>query len=212
MTAHRAFKGANATKWTLARIRELSAQEIEQLRDNAERLNEPEVLEHCRSALESAGARRRALPRKAGKLPKGRRLIARSRAFEARGVFLEDARASWGGVRKADGRVVLALWADAIEVADGACRYLLWAPNVDGSRPWSDTPAGKERLRHCELAVELGGAEGLLVHGERLASHLPEEKAHAIHGVDAETVVAFQVERVGAAFWASWGKKADLAR
>jgi hypothetical protein len=115
-------------------------------------------------------------------------------------------------VRKADGKVVMALWADAVESAEGACRYLLWAPNADGSRPWSDTPAGKERLEHCKRALELGSAEGLLVHGEGLAGHLPEEKAYAIHGVDAETVLVFEVERIGAEFWAAWGKKAAASK
>jgi hypothetical protein len=135
------------------------------------------------------------------------RLIARVKAFETRGVFLQDARTSWSGVRKADGKVVMALWADAVESAGGTCRYLLWAPNVDGSRPWSDKPAGRERLEHCKRALDLGGAEGLLVYGQGLTTHLPEDKAYAIHGVDAETVLTFEVEQVGAEFWAKWGKK-----
>jgi hypothetical protein len=135
-------------------------------------------------------------------------LVARVRAFEARGVFLVDPRTSWGGVRKSDGVVVMALWADAVETADGGCRYLLWAPNVDGLRPWSDKPAGKERLQHCRRALELGGAEGLLVYGQRLAEHLPEDKAYAVYGADAETLLSFKVAHVGAEFWAQWGGKA----
>lgn len=208
MTEREEFKGSNAKGWTLARISRLSIQEIRQLLDNAERLKEPDIVEHCRAALRGATSSRQVARRKPGRRLKVRRLVARSSAFGARGVFLEDARASWGGVRKADGKVVMALWADAVEAAGGACRYLLWAPNADGSRPWSDTPAGKERLEHCKRALELGSAEGLLVHGERLAGHLPEEKAYAIHGVDAETVLVFEVERIGAEFWARWGKKA----
>ena len=207
MTVRETFKGASAKEWTLARISKLTAQEIKQLRENAERLNEPGIVEHCRAALQSGSGRGVTL-RKTGRRLKVRRLIARARAFEARGVYLEDARASWSGVRKADGKVVMALWADAVEAAEGACRCLLWAPNVDGARPWSDTLAGKERLEHCRRALELGSAEGLLVHGEALAGHLPEEKAYAIHGVDAETVLVFEVERVGAQFWAKWGRKA----
>ena len=208
MTERDAFKHGNAEEWTLARIGELSIQEIKQLRDNAERLNEPTVVERCQAALlEARSSPGRAL-RKSGLKTKARRLIARVKAFEARGVYLQDTRTSWGGVRKQDGKVVLALWAEAVETTDGTCRYLLWAPNVDGSRPWSDKPAGRERLEHCKRALELGGAEGLLVYGQGLAAYLPEDKAHAIHGVDAETVLTFEVEQVGTEFWAKWGKKA----
>jgi hypothetical protein len=208
MNARDAFKRGNAEEWTLARIGELSVQEIKQLRDNAERLNEPSVVELCRVALQDARSSRGRALRKSGPRTKARRLIARVNAFEARGVFLQDARTSWSGVRKADGKVVMALWADAVETAGGTCRYLLWAPNVDGSRPWSDKPAGRERLEHCKRALELGSAEGLLVYGQALITHPPEDKAYEIHGVDPETVVTFEVEQVGADFWAKWGKKA----
>jgi hypothetical protein len=208
MSANDAFKRHHAEEWTLARIGELSVQDIKQLRENAERLHEPSVVELCSQALKDAKPAKGRVRRKSGTGTKARRLIARVKAFEARGVFLEDARASWGGVRKSDGTVVMALWADAIEFAGGECRYLLWAPNVKGSRPWSDKPAGKERLEHCKHAKKLGRAEGLLVYGQRLDTHLPEDKAYAIHGVDAETVLAFEVERRGAEFWAKWGKKA----
>ena len=204
------FKRGNAEEWTLERIASLSIQDIKQLRDNAERLNEPEVAELCKQALKeersSAGRARRRSP-----VTKARRLIARGNAFEARGVFLDDARLSWGGVRKSDGGVVMALWADAIEAKGGGCRYLLWAPNADGGRPWSDKPAGKERLAHCKLAMERGGAEGLLVYGQRLTTHQPEDKAYAIHGVDAETVVRFEVEERDGEFWARWGRKSASA-
>jgi hypothetical protein len=211
MTGRDAFKRGNAEDWTLARIGELSVQEIKQLRDNAERLNEPSVVELCGAALRDARSSRGRALRKAGPRTKARRLIARVKAFEARGVYLQDARTSWSGVRKADGKVVMALWADAIESADGTCRYLLWAPNIGGARPWSDKPAGRERLEHCKRALELGSAEGLLVYGQALAAHLPEDKAYAIHGIDAETVLIFEVQQVGAEFWAKWGKKASLA-
>lgn len=209
MNAHDPFKRGNAEEWTAARIGELSVQEIKQLRDNAERLNEPSLVERCKEALQHARSRGHQMAhRKAGPRTKARRLIARIKAFEARGVYLQDARTSWGGVRQADGKVVMALWADAVQTAEGTCRYLLWAPNIDGARPWSDKPAGKERLEHCKRALEVGSAEGLLVYGQGLAAHLPEDKAHAIHGADAETVLVFEVERVGDEFWAKWGKKA----
>lgn len=207
VTAHDAFRRGDATEWTPARIGALSVQEIKQLRENAERLNEPSIVELCLAALRESRAKRTRAVRRSAVRTKARRLISRVNAFQARGVFLKDAR-SWGGVRNADGRVVMALWADAVESAEGACRYLLWAPNVEGSRPWSDKPEGRERLEHCKRALQLGSAEGILVYGESLVTHLPEDKAHAIHGVDAETVLSFKVQQVGAEFWGTWGKKA----
>ena len=212
MTLRESFKRGNAEEWTLARIAELSVQEIKQLRDNAERLNEPSLVERCRTALQHARSHRgQKTQSKPGPPIKARRLIARVKAFEARGVFLQDTRSSWSGVRPADGKVVMALWADAIQTAGGRCRYLLWAPNIDGSRPWSDKPAGKERLEHCKRALERGSAEGLLVYGQGLAAYLPEDKAHAIHGADAEIVLTLEVEQVGAEIWAKWGKKAPAS-
>lgn len=211
MSAQDASKRVNADQWTLARIGTLSIQEIRQLLANAERLDEPALAERCRAALRgSRSSDRQVAHRSPGARTKARRLVARGKAFEARGVYLQDARTSWSGVRKADGRVVLALWADGVQSAEGTCRYLLWAPNVDGSRPWSDKPAGKERLVHCMRAMESGSAEGLLVYGIGLTTHVPEDKARAILGVDAETVLTFQVEQVGAEFWATWGKKAAV--
>ena len=207
MNGHEVFKRGHAEAWTPARISALSKEEIKQLRDNAERLNEPSVAELCRAALKEVPSTR-GRKNKSRTGTKAGRLIARVKAFEARGVFLQDAHTSWGGVRKADGAVVMAMWSDAVELAEGGCRYLLWAPNVDGSRPWSDKAAGRERLEHCKRAMALGTAEGLLVYGQSLAAQLPEERALSIHGADAETVVIFEVEQVGAEFWAKWGKKA----
>jgi hypothetical protein len=154
-----------------------------------------------------------ALPKRSGtaaaasaKKAKTRRLISRRTAFEARGVHLYDPRSSWGGVRKSDGMVVLGLWAEAVKSRGGACSYLLWAPNLDGSRPWYASAAGQERLKQCVLAVDGKSAEGLLVHGEPLDGHLPEDKARSVHGVDPETVVHFKVEKQGEEYWAVWGK------
>jgi hypothetical protein len=204
-----AFKRGRADDWTLERIARLSVQDIKQLRANAERLNEAAVVALCSDALRTAPrAVSRAGTKSTAHKTKARRLIARTRAFEARGVWLVDRRTSWSGLRKSDGAIVMALWADAVESTDGGCSCLLWAPNVDGSRPWSEEPAGRERLEHCKRALEHGGAEGLLVYGERLAGRLPEDKAHAVHGIDPETVVAFQVELRGKEFWAKWGGKA----
>jgi len=208
VNARDTFKRGHAEDWTLARISGLSVQDIKRLRDNAERLNEAAVAELCSQALRDARSSQSRVQRKSAPGTKARHLIARAKAFQARGVFLTDPRTSWGGVRKSDGVVVMALWADAVETADGGCRYLLWAPNADGSRPWSDKAAGKERLEHCRDALRLGSAEGLLVYGQRLAAHLPEDKAYAVYGADAETVLSFEVVQVGAEFWAQWGRKA----
>jgi hypothetical protein len=103
--------------------------------------------------------------------------------------------------------VVLALWSDSIQSADGTCSYLLWAPNTGGSRAWSDKPGGQERLEHCRQAMQAGRAEGLLVYGQGFVGMLPEEKAYAVHGADAETVVVFEVEKRGEEYWAVWGRR-----
>jgi hypothetical protein len=202
-----AFRSERSDDWTSERIAQLSVQDIKQLRENAERLNESGVAALCSEAL---AKRRDRVPaaRKSGATTKPRHLVPRTRAFEARGVWIRDARTSWGGVRKSDGAVVVALWADAIECASGGCSYLLWAPNINGSRPWSDQPGGIERLDHCKRALELGRAEGLLVYGERLVDRIPEDRARAIHGADPQTVIVFEVEQRGEEFWARWGKKA----
>jgi len=199
--------------WTPERIARLSVQDIQRLRANALRLNEAGVALLCDAALDGAPpAPSPRVPRSAGPGTRARRLVARTHAFQARGVWLYDPRTSWGGVRKSDGLVVMALWADAIESADGGCRYLLWAPNVEGSRPWSDQPGGVERLEHCRRALQLGSAEGLLVYGECCAGHLPEDKALTVYGADAETIVHFQVRQRGSQFWAVWGsRRATLA-
>ncbi len=204
-----AAKRGRAVLWTRERIEELAAPDVMQLRANAERLNEPELVELCSDVLKTKGRARRQSDSRGDGGPgtKARTLVARAKAFEARGVFLQDVRTSWGGIRKSDGGVVMALWAEAIESAEGGCRYLLWSVNADGSRPWSDTSAGKERLEHCKRAVELGRAEGLLVYGQRMEGRLPEDRASAIHGVDAGTVVLFEVVERDQAFWAVWGRK-----
>ena len=121
--------------------------------------------------------------------------------------MLQDPRTSWSGVRKADGMVVMALWQAAVQSIDGGCVCLLWSPNTDGTRPWSESAAGRERLEHCKLALERGTAEGLLVHGELLEGRLPEDRARTVLGIDAETVVRFEVELRGREYWATWGKK-----
>jgi hypothetical protein len=195
--------------WSRERIDQLSKQEIEQLRLNAQRIGETGIVELCAEALKS---RPRTTAKRAATAAKprivARQLISRAKGFEARGVFLQDPRGSWSGMRKSDNMVVMGLWAAAVETGEGGCSVLLWAPNVDGGRPWSDMAAGKERLEHCRHALEHGGAEGLLVYGERLDGHLPEEKARSVRGVDPETVIQFKIEQRGEEYWAVWGAKA----
>ena len=101
----------------------------------------------------------------------------------------------------------MAIWQAAVQTSDGSCSCLLWAPNKDGARPWSDSAAGVERLEHCKLAMQRRGAEGLLVHGEPLEGRLPEDRARTVLGIDAETVIHFQVELRDGEYWACWGKK-----
>lgn len=210
--ASRQLKRSPADEWTLERIAQLSVHEIKQLRENAERLHEAGVAALCSEALRTTSPRRRSHAQTgSGPRIKDRRLIARANAFETRGVWLQDRRTSWSGLRKSDGMVVIALWADSIHSAGGRCSCLLWAPNLDGSRPWSDQPAGRERLEHCRRAMEQGQAEGLLVYGERLDGYIPEDKACTVHGVDPETVVLFRVEMRGAEFWATWGRRAPFS-
>lgn len=205
------FKPKRASDWTAERIEQLSTPDIRQLRANAERLGEAAIVAQCDEALElrtkPAAAKRRAA---AAAVPekRPRHLISRSKAFQARGVYLPNVDSSWSGVRRSDGIVVISVWASAVVSGEGGCSYLLWAPNTDGSRPWSDMAAGKERLEHCELALKHGSAEGLLVYGEPLDGHLPEDKARTVYGVDPQLVMQLRVERRGAEFWAVWGGKA----
>ena len=193
--------------WTEDRIEPLSTAEVRQLRANAGALGKQDVVALCDGVLRhrpKGGGERHG-----GHTPvrDGRHLVSRSKAFEMRGVLLQDPTSSRGGVRRSDGTVVMTIWADDIRTADGTCSYLLWAPNVNGSRPWSDKPGGKERLEHCRRAVAHGAAEGLLVYGERLEGELPEDKASTVHGTDPNTVLRVLVTQRGEEFWATWGKK-----
>ena len=197
-----------AVQWTRERIDTLVTADVKQLRFNAEKLAEPEIVTWCDEVLHER-------PKgTAGPKPKarkgGRKLVSRSKAFELRGVFLQDPGWSRGGVRKADGMVVVTVWAGDISAAEGGCSYRLWAPNVKGACAWSDTPGGKERLEHCRLALERGEAEGLLVHGARMAGTLPDDKAESIDGVDPEVVVRMRVEMRGKEYWGTWGSKSEL--
>ena len=198
-----------AARWTRERIDALATPDLRQLRANAERLREPEIVDLCDQALRG---RPKGGPGRGVKGRSTRRLVSRSKAFELRGVWLESALWSRGGVRKSDGAVVMTLWADDVRSADGGCSYRLWAPNVDGSCPWSDSPGGQERLEHCRLALGRGEAEGLLVHGERIEGALPDDKAASVEGVDPEIVLLINVEKRAQEYWATWGKKSVALR
>jgi len=207
MQLRKAIFSSRANDWTKERIGALRRQEIEQLQINAGALGEDGVVALCAEVLSERPRLRGGAAARARRAPQGRRLVSRGRAFETRGVQLQDARTSWSGIRKSDGAIVISLWADAIESAGGSCRYLLWAPNVAGSRPWSDAAAGKERLEHCKLALNGSRAEGVLVYGERLEGFLPEHRARSVHGVDPETLLQLTVEQRGEEYWAVWGRK-----
>jgi hypothetical protein len=201
-------KRGDAQSWTKERIEQLGKVDVQQLQANAERLGEPELAALCAGILKDRPRVVTTAASRAKARTQARSLMSRSKAFEARGVWLTDSRTSWSGVRKIDGAVVITLWASSIQSASGSCSYLLWAPNVDGKRPWSDKPAGKERLEHCKIALERGGAEGLLAYGEPLEGHVPEDKARTVLGLDPETVLRIKVEKRGQEYWATWGKKA----
>jgi hypothetical protein len=53
------FKRGHAADWTLERVSKLSSPEIKRLRENAERLQEPEVISLCDRALEECGRSRK---------------------------------------------------------------------------------------------------------------------------------------------------------
>ena len=102
------FKGGRAGLWTPERISRLSSQEIKQLRENAERLNEVQLAALCGEALKAAPTARGRKRSGSGPRTKARKLVARTSAFQGRGVTLQDPKTSWGGVRKTDGAVVMA--------------------------------------------------------------------------------------------------------
>jgi hypothetical protein len=200
------FRKGRATTWTPERLAELGRQDLVNLQANAERLGEQDLAALCGQMLEQQPKRGPASSGAQSKVKARQKLVPRSRAFAALGVWLVDPRTSWSGVRKVDGMVVMAMWHAAVQSRDGGCACLLWAPNVDGARPWSDSAAGRERLDHCKIALERG-AQGLLVQGEALEGRLPEERARTVLGIDTGTVIPMQVEMRGAEYWASWGKK-----
>ena len=198
----RGLPRGRVAQWSREKIDALNTPELRQLLVNAERLKETEVAALCNELLDARPRGHAAVRRQKPKGPV-RRLVTRSKAFETHGVTPASRFWSRSGVRP-DGTVLMTIWAEDVQKAEGENSCLLWAPNVDGSRPWSDKPGGKERLEHCRLALERGAAEGLLVYGKRLEGSLPEEKADSVDGVDAETVLMLKIERRGEEYWAAW--------
>lgn len=204
-TSPQAVRRVN-TRWTAESVGRLTVDDIKQLRDNAARHQAKDVVALCEQALEAAKGGGAAKGPRASRSRKAK-LVPRRNAFQLRGVMLNESMSSWGGVRSTDGTVVMSLWAEDIRQEDGGCRYLLWAPNVNGARPWSDSPGGQERLEHCKRALAAGHAEGLLAYGVRHTGYLPEERATTVSGVDPTVVIAFRVVRQGDEYWAEWGTK-----
>jgi hypothetical protein len=202
------FKRARVEIWTRDKIESLSTPEVRQLGANALRLGEAELAALCDAVLD-ARPRGRAPVRRLVRKNEPRRLVSRAQALALRGATMHNRSWSRGGVRPSDGTVVLTLWAEDVQAANGANSYLLWAPNVEGSRPWSDTPGGQERLEHCRLASKGGSTEGLLVYGERMEGSLPDDKALSVHGADPDTVLTLRVEKRAEEYWATWGGRAN---
>jgi hypothetical protein len=203
-----AFKPARTRDWTPERIQRLDTSDVRQLRENAQKLGATEVVALCDAALDTR-PRATAGGGAGSRVPKrARNLISRHKAFQARGVFLPEGESAWSGVRSADGTVVMSIWAPAIMSSKGACSQLLWAPGEAGTQRWSQTPAGQERLKHCKLALERGGGEGILVYGEQFDGESAEHNARSVYGADPERLVHFRVEQRGAEYWAVWGAKA----
>jgi hypothetical protein len=189
-------------KWSKEQIDKLTTLELRALLANAERLKETEVVALC-SELLHARPRGYAPVRRHKQAGEPRGLVGRGKAFEMNGVRLRNRVWSCGGLRT-DGAVLLSVRAEEVQKAEGTNCCLLWAPNVADSRPWSDSPGGKERLEHCRIALERGAAEGLLIYGKRAAGAPPEDKSLGADRVDAETVLNLRVEKRGDEYWASW--------
>ena len=190
-------------KWSKEKIDKLSTPELRALLENATRLKEPEVAALCNELLD-ARPRGRPPVRRDKHSGSGRRLVSRNKAFELRGISPASRIWSRGGVR-ADGAVIFTVRAEeALKDGGAAASYLLWAPNVEDSRPWSDSPGGKERLQHCRIALERGAAEGLLTYGKRAAAGAPPKvNGTSADRIDADTVLELRVEKRGEEYWAT---------
>jgi hypothetical protein len=196
-------------KWSKEQLDKLSTLELRALLANAERLNEPEVAALCNEILDArprgqAPVRQQRLPGQA------RRLVSRGKAFELHGISPRSRTWSLGGIRT-DGAVVLTVRAADVQKAASGSSCLLWGPNVDDSRPWSDTPGGKERLEHCRIALERGAAEGLLAYTKRAAGTAPEAKpAAGTDRLDPKTILNLHIEKRGEEYWGTWTQQGGV--
>ena len=201
------MKRGRAALWTRDRIEALATPELRLLHDNAVRLNEAALAILCDEVLGSR-PRGRAVERKPSRKRARLGLVSRLSALGTRGVVPANRFWSRGGVRSSDGTVVLVLWAEDARVDGARTEFLLWAPNVDGTRAWSDSAGGRERLEHCRKALASGAAEGLLGYGVRLEGTLPEEKVLHFDGADPENVLSMAIERRGEEYWGVWHRAA----
>jgi len=117
-------------------------------------------------------------------------LFSIGEAFRAQGVPLKYPVRSRSGIRSDDGAVVIAIEECDVHVSADGFRCRLWGPGVDSS----DWPTMKERLEHCRLAAQHGGADGLLI--------------KAGLAVEPDVLLTLYVERRGSEYWASWGSTA----
>jgi len=192
-------------KWSKEQLDKLSTLELRALLVNAERLQEPEVAALCSEILDArprghVTVRQQRLP------GQSRHLVSRGKAFEAHGVSLRHRVWSRGGVRP-DGAVLMTVNAEDVQKAESGGSCLLWGPNVNDSRPWADTPGGKERLEHCRIALERGAAEGLLAYTKRAVGAAPGEKTAGADRVDPKTILNLQIEKRGEEYWATWAQE-----
>lgn len=194
-SAERLLPRGRVAQWSREQIDKLSTLELRALLANAERLHEPEVAALCNELLD---ARPHGHPpaRRRERAAEARRLVTRNKAFELHGATVRSRSWSRGGTRS-DGTVFLVMHVDDVQPASAEMSCLLWAPNVGGSRPWSDSAGGKERLEHCRSAAARGAAQGLLMHGE----------AGRAERVDAEKVLELRIEQRGDEYWANWAAR-----
>lgn len=204
------MKRGRAALWTRDRIEALATPELRLLHDNAIRLNEGSLAALCDEVL-GGRPRGRVVERKPSRKRARLGLVSRLSALGTRGAPPANRFWSRSGVRADDGMVVFVLWAEDARVSGTRSEYLLWAPNAEGSRPWSDTPGGNERRAHCRLAHERGAAEGLLGYGVRIDGTLPEEKVLHFDGVDPENIVPLTIECRGEEYWGVWERGSPLA-
>jgi hypothetical protein len=126
-----------------------------------------------------------------------RRRISRIQAFADEGVSLAYPLRSCSGVRENGAAVVIALREGDVQPCTGGFRCLLWAPVIEGATEWVDRPVKNERLGHCRLAVALGGANGLVMHGSAAE-------------VDRGSAFSLRVALHGSEYWGYWST-ADAA-